>query len=265
MEGALRSSMEAGLRFLLVCVVWIAACGSDAPSITSNRPAVNGPPAAETQANEVGGRTKNTDGFKVKKDMTEETNISQLVLSGKAEKTKDALVIEYEAQNNSNQTLYLWDRIPDYPDSGPIVSPDLAYVFFDGPKTLIVIRANLTLPKSIRVATKETPYLRPVEPGSKANGRISLKLPVAEFSPYFGYAREDNAELSEISEVRLLIGWTDYREGMKLEETTIGGEKVFVMGGNWPKPYQRIAEKRFPVTVPVLVAKSDFERTMPLQ
>ena len=253
------------MKFLVVCLIGMFACGSGTPSISSNGPAANGPPpAANAEAKGTGNDETSPDGFKVKRDMMEETNISQLLLTAKAEKTQDALVIEYEAKNNTNQVLYLWDRIPDYPGGPPVISPDLAYVFFEEPKTLTVIRANLMLPTKIRVAVKEIPYLRAVAPGSTAKGRISLKLPVAEFSPYYGSPSDENSEKAEALEIRLLIGWTDFREGMLLEETTIG-EKVFVISGNWPKPYQRIAEKRIKITLPVLVAKGDFERTMPLQ
>ncbi len=253
------------MKFLIVCVIGMFACGSGASPISSNGSAANETPsAANTEVNETGIKGKGPDGFKVK-NMTEETNFSQLSLTAKAEKTQDSLVIEYEAKNNTNQVLYLWDRIPDYPDGPPVISPDLAYVFFNAPKTLNVIRANLTLPTKIRVAVKEIPYVRAVAPGTTAKGRISLKLPVAEFSPYYGSPDEENSEKAEASEIRLLIGWTDFREGMVLEETAIGGEKVFVISGNWPKPYQRIAEKKIPIAAPVLVAKDDFERTMPLQ
>lgn len=198
--------------------------------------------------------------------MTEETNIKQLSLTATAEKTQDALVINYEAKNETGQVLYLWDRMPDYPENGPqIISPDLAYVFFEEGKVLRVTRANLEPPKRIRVAAKEIPYLRAVPAGAKASGRIKLKLPAAEFSPYYGSPTEENSDLSEAKEIRLQIGWTDYRKGMKLEETQISGETVFVISGAWPKPYQRIAEYKIPQAVPVRVAKDEFERTPPLQ
>jgi len=246
------------MKFFAICLLGLFACGQ------GGRPAfrdetVKTPPAT----NKEGNATQNN---KVERNMTEETHIKRLTLTAKAEKTQDALVIDYEVQNQTNDVLYVWDRMPDYPDNGPqIISPDLAYVFFEDGKTLRVTRANLEPPKRIRVASKETPYLKALQGGAKATGRIKLKLPVDEFSPYYGSPSEENSEPAEASEIRLQIGWTDFREGMKLEEATVGGEKVFVISGAWPKPYQRIAEQRIAMKVPVRVAKEDFERTPVLQ
>lgn len=191
-------------------------------------------------------------------------------------------MIEYEVQNDSGEVVYFWDRMIDYTaDGDQIISPDLAYVFFEEPRTLDVIRANLSLPKSVRVATKETPYVRAVAAGERVAGRISLKLPVQEFSPYFGYSgtetsvkAEDetpppfgvkNPEQREAAQVRLMIGWTNFRPGMVLEDAVVGGEKVLLIKGSWPQPFQQILEKRLDVKVPVFVAKENFERTMPLR
>jgi hypothetical protein len=214
--------------------------------------------------------------------MTEESALSHLSLTAKAEVTKDALVIEYEVQNDSGEVVYFWDRMIDYTTDGDqMISPDSAYVFFEEPRTLDVIRANLSLPKSVRVATKETPYVRAIAAGGRAAGRISLKLPVQEFSPYFGYSGTEtpvqaeieaeppfgvkNSEQREATQIRLMIGWTAFRPGMVLEEAIVGGEKVLLIKGSWPQPYQQILEKRLDVKVPVYVAKDNFERTMPLQ
>ncbi len=197
--------------------------------------------------------------------MTEESTLSRMVLSAKAEKTATSLVIDYEVENRSDQVLYLGDRMIDFEGDKTVISKDLAYVFFEEPKRLNVIRANLSLPRSIRVASKEIPYVRPVPGGAKVKGRIVVALPAKEFSPYFGYSDPENADLKEVSEVRLLLGWTDFREGMTIREHNIGGEEVLALRGGWSAPYQYLLEKSFPISLQCLVARSDFERNMPLK
>lgn len=253
------------MRVILAFIIGLSACGG---SVTAehegNRDPLNGPAATPvTAVNEnTSGPRK---GKPTEKVMTEESTLSRMVLSAKAEKTATSLVIDYEVENRTDQVLYLGDRMIDFEGDNTVISKDLAYVFFEDPKKLNIIRANLTLPKSLRVASKEIPYVRPVAGGAKVTGRIVVALPAKEFSPYFGYSDPENADLKDVSEVRLILGWTDYREGMTVREHNIGGEDVLALRGGWAPPYQYLLEKTFAISLQCLVAKSDFERNMPLK
>lgn len=196
--------------------------------------------------------------------MTEESKPA-ISLRAKAEKTGDKLIVEYEVENHTKETLYLWDRMVDYDDKGQFINENLAYVFFEEPKAVNIIRASLPLPKNLRVAVKETPFLRAIEAKSKIGGKINLNTPVEEFSPYYGRPKEEKPEIKECSEIRLILGWSEFREGMEIKEVNLRGEKVLTISGSWGKPYQRIMEKRIPLSVNVSVHKTNFERQMPLQ
>jgi hypothetical protein len=65
--------------------------------------------------------------------------------------------------------------------------------------------------------------------------------------------------------VRLLIGWTPPKPGMRIDERIVGGEKVYAIRGGWEAPYQNVLEEMLPVNVDLLTYTTTFERQMPLQ
>lgn len=195
----------------------------------------------------------------------EELNLTGVTLQAKAEQSESQLTVEYEVENHSKQVIYLWDRMVGYNEDGQIIDPDIAYIFFDEPKTVDIIRADLPPPQKIRVASKEIPFVRTIDARSKVAGKIVLALPLVEFSPYYPPAEEENMETRHCSMIRLLLGWSEFRDGMQIREQTIGDEKVLAIRGVWAKPYYKILEKQIPMEVDIKIYKSDFERQKPLQ
>lgn len=194
-----------------------------------------------------------------------DTNLNSVSLRAQAENTDAALIVKYEVENSSEQTFYLWDRMIGYAGNQQIIDPNLAYVFYEEPKTVRIMRAVLPLPKAFDIGRKEIPYARLLPPKTKLTGEIKLKHPVKEFSPYYEPLKEENAQLINCSQIHFIIGWTKPRDGMKITERTVGGEKVFAIRGAWESPYQETLEERIPLLVDLLTYTTPFERQFPLR
>lgn len=191
--------------------------------------------------------------------------LKPVTLRAQAENTESALVIKYEIENHTEQTLYVLDGMIDYSGTEKGLDHDSAYVFFEEPKTLRIIRANLPLPKTFSVGKKEIPFARAMAPGNKLTGKITLKHPIKEYSPYYEPLKEENQKAEKFSEIRLMIGWTRVRTGMNIMEREVGGEKVYALRGGWQPPYQEVLEEFLTVSGDVLTYTTPFERMLPLR
>jgi len=186
-----------------------------------------------------------------------------VALRGKVSKAGDRLVVEYELTNQRKQPIYVLDRMVNSNAAGLFLDPDLAYALWEEPRTLRLVRATLQLPPDRNVNSKEIPYARKVAPGETVQGRISLPAPVVEYSPFYLPTTELKEMRSE--DVRLLIGWTEEREGMVIQERAVGGKPALAVRGTWPAPYQELAEAKWPLAVTVKVRQDNFDRRTPQQ
>jgi len=248
---------------ILLCLLVFASCNYRSAQTVEvkgeNNAVEQTAPTATTEPEK-----KSEKGMTDEKNITE-ANIKTVSLEATAEKTGTDLIIKYQVRNLSDQVIYLWDRMIGYNDQGQFIDPGSAYVFYEEPDTVRVIAGVLPLPKSRDVGRKEIPYARTFPPNSTLEGEIRLPLPVKEFSPYFEAMTEENQKEVECKQIRLLVGWTTPRKGMKITERNVGGEEVVAIRGGWEKPYHRIMEKLIPVETELLTYTSDFERQMPLQ
>lgn len=193
--------------------------------------------------------------------MSEGENFAKVTLNGKATKDKNRLVIEYTVRNNLPHSIYVFDQMIKYDDTGkPELDPTTAYCFWEEPKTLRLVRAILRIPLEKDIYSLEIPYAREIKPQSEVSGKIELDVPVKEKSPFYAFPGEDNAKSVECDRIRLLIGWTEFREGTQITEATVSGEKVLRVRGSW-KPYLVQDEYMVPVTVTAHV--DTFDRQMP--
>lgn len=198
--------------------------------------------------------------------MAEETEtFSDLSMKADAKVEGDKLIVEYTVRNNSEQNLYLFDQMVGYEGNVPVVDQDTAYCFFDEPDTLRLVRATLRLPLEKEVRVLEIPFARAVPAHGEVAGRIQLKIPVPEKSPFYAPPKEGNSKEVECRRIRLLIGWTKFHEGMTIAEVEAGGVKALRIRGAWPPPYQRFLEQKFELPVKVLVHTDVFDRQTPLQ
>jgi hypothetical protein len=186
-----------------------------------------------------------------------------VVLTGEVKQDKDNIVISYELKNQSHNPVLAWDLMSGEASGSETIIDDLAYVCFEEPKTLRVVRGVLPLPLDRDVYQKEIPYARTIEPMSSVTGRIVLPLPLEEYNPYYEPTVPENEKEVEIREIRLLIAWTETQSGMVVSDADVGGKKVKMIRGAWEGPLQRLAEVTFPAHSMLKIRTDVFDRRMP--
>jgi hypothetical protein len=251
------------MRLLIIALVFFwsfTSCGADKARAVRG----DGEDRNANVIEAVGVRTDSTLGETKENKMSEDT-IKQVTITATAENTAEALVVSYQVENKTDQALYLWDQMIGWKGNEKVIDHDIAYVFFEEPKTVRLIRADLPLPQLRLVGRKEIPYARVLPPRGTLSGKIVLKHPVKEYSPYYEPMTEEGRELRKCSEVRLMVGWTPPKPGMRIEEHNVGGEKLIAIRGAWPPPHQEILEEKILVNVDLLTYTTEFERQMPLK
>jgi len=182
-------------------------------------------------------------------------------LSAKISQVKDRLVIDYSFENKNVNSIYLWDVMTNIAGDEQIVDPALAYVFWEEPNTVRVVRAVLDEPPNVHPVVRELPFVRKVSGHEIVRGQISFALPLQEYSPFYSPASQFKPIKCE--SVHLIIGWIEHREGMVLSERKVGGQTVLALRGSWPRPAQHLAEKILPVSEVLSVRQDDFDRRLP--
>jgi hypothetical protein len=256
------SAMKFGIG-LLVSLVWVAGCASQTARTedTLSEDQKNAPNTISVEDLRV--ENKGLD-ERTEKTMTEE-EIKGVSIKAEAEKRDGDVLVSYEIKNDTAVPIYVWDRMVGYTGSDQIIDKDKAYVFFEAPATVRVVRANLQLPFDRDVAKAEIPFARLVDAKSKVTGTIVLKAPIQEYSPYYPPPKDEVPQIEKVKDLRLLIGWSEMREGMQILERTIGGEKALAIRGGWPPPYHRLLDIKVPIETELQIHKEPFDRSMPQQ
>lgn len=199
-----------------------------------------------------------------------EENKGSVILIGEVKQENGSVVVSYELKNQSNNPVLAWDFMPGFANGEEAIDDSLAYVCYEEPSIMRVVRAVLPLPPDRDIYQKEIPYARTVEPSSSATGKIVLPVPLEEYNPYYidpepkaGSGLSENEKEVSITKIRLLIGWTEIRRGMIITDVEIGGKKVKMIRGAWDGPLQQIAEADFSVNVKGLERTDRFDRRLP--
>lgn len=182
-------------------------------------------------------------------------------LTGNLTRTDTHLVIDYRLSNAGSKSVYVWDVMINYDTDGQFIDDDIAYVFWEDPKAVRLVRALLDEPPDVHVVAREMPYVRELAPKAHVTGRVSLALPVKENSPF--YPPTSELQGVECSKVRLIVGWIDRQAGMVLSPREVRGRKVLALRGSWPRPPQRLASVVFDSPLKLQVRTDKFDRRLP--
>ena len=148
------------------------------------------------------------------KIMSESEKSSGVSLSGKAVVENNKLVVDYTVTSTLPHSIYVFDKMIAYDDQGqPKIDPATAYVFWEEPSTLRLVRAVLTVPPNMNVYSLEIPYARELKPQASLTGRIEFAMPVTEKSPFYQPPTEETSKTIKCNKIRLYVGWTEDREG----------------------------------------------------
>ncbi len=253
--------------FVLAATIFAFGCGIQVAETSNAKSSeIN---AANLDASETPKKIKKQIFEEPKTDKPTETKMAEqsnlISMTAKAEKTGGKLIVEYEIENHSDKQLYLWDKIIGYNEKGQFISNDLAYVMFEEPATIRVVRANLQLPFDRDVARKEIPFARILEAKAKVTGKIILDSPTKEYSPFYKKLNDENPKIEKCKTVRLLIGWSILREGMQIQERKVGDETVLAIRGGWKEPYHKLLEQKIAIDADLQVYRDAFDRNMPFQ
>jgi len=190
--------------------------------------------------------------------------MTRVTLTGKLSTVEDKLIIEYTVKNSGTHAVYLWDVLKDYQGQTEFINHDLAYVFYEQPATVRVVRAMLQLPFDRDIYMKEDPYVRLLPAGGTADGRIVLSTPVEEFNPFYpGPEKPEDEKEINCDKIRLIIGGNEMRPGMVLKKDKVGDEEVLQIKGAWT-PLQLWVETTFRAPVKLKVRQDPFDRRLPL-
>lgn len=184
-------------------------------------------------------------------------------LSAKVSKIENRLVIDYTLQNEEDKTIYVWDVMTSTSAEQQVVDPGLAYVFWEEPKSVRVVRGILDEPPDIHPVVRELPFVRKVSGHVSVRGQISLEVPVHEYSPF--YSPDTESKPVQCDSLHLMVGWIEHQQGMVFSERQIGDQRVLALRGSWPRPPQHIAEKVLPIPTVLLVRQDNFDRSLPPQ
>jgi len=193
---------------------------------------------------------------------TSAEGVARVTLTGQVSTNDDRLEVDYRLANDGTVPVYVWDLMVDYTHDRQVINPDLAYVFWEEPNTVRIVRAVLDIPPDFDITKKEVPYVRRLAPGMAAAGHIVLHLPCKEYSPF--YPATSNVRERTAKRVRLLIGWIEEQVGMSPTPRSVNGREVLALKGAWRGAVQRLAEQMLDGTVKVLQRQDKFDRRLPM-
>jgi len=184
-----------------------------------------------------------------------------VALTAQATKQAGRLVITYRLENQGPPVIYVRDLMAGYEGAEQKIDADRAYVFWEQPATARIVRGVLNVPPDMDVAKRPVPFARKVAPGEAVEGRISLAMPIPEYSPF--YPPPQKPRLVQCNKIRLLIGWVEEQEGMLPTPRDVGGTEVLVLKGAWKGPIQRLAERALGLPVDLQAYTDGFDRSLP--
>lgn len=185
----------------------------------------------------------------------------EVTLSASAVLEPTALVITYRVSNETEQTIVLWDQMIDYDGRDEKIDPKGAYVLWEKPDVIRVIRAELPVPPHLNVYRNEVPYVRTVTAHSVVEGIVRLALPVEEVSPF--YSPPDFWNVVKCTKVHLEIGWRELLPEMKMIPIALQGVAVNRVEGQWSQPHHRLLQTSIELSIRLKVRRGDFDRRGP--
>lgn len=193
--------------------------------------------------------------------MSEIESVAKLSMTSSAKVEGGKLVVDYTVTSNWSASLYVFDEMIAYDGQGkPKIDRSTAYAFYEEPSTLRLVRAVLNLPREKEVYALEIPYARELKPRGSLAGQIVLDLPVKEKSPFYAPPTEENSKKVDCATLRLLVGWTEYREGTKITEVDVAGEKTVRIRGSF-QPF--LLGNKHALSTEVIAHTTVFDRQMP--
>jgi hypothetical protein len=119
----------------------------------------------------------------------------KLVVESRLE-SENALVLHYTFQNNTNQQVYLFNRLYKEIEQGPLFDTDPNLVNIEIlPKGLLISKKIVPVPPDVDVEKPLLPCSSLVKPGDRLSETIRLSLPLSAWTPYLDHPGEPPSQV----------------------------------------------------------------------
>jgi len=99
---------------------------------------------------------------------------------------KNSVAISYVVRNLRPVKIYVFNVLYHTDVQGNRrLDPELAYVVPSGNQTIVAGKFLILIPPGMKAESPEMPYLDPLEAGQALAGKITLRLPLHPFHPYY--------------------------------------------------------------------------------
>lgn len=126
-------------------------------------------------------------------------------------------VVDYKIEKSTAGAVFVLDALPGIVTQGAIHQPDLAWVGWRDPDTVVLFRGTPPLPRRIDVLVQIVPLARRVENGRPLSGRIRLPVPILESNPYFTPAEAQATTNTVAARISLTIEYVAENDGARGE------------------------------------------------
>jgi hypothetical protein len=171
----------------------------------------------------------------------------------------NTLVFPYTLENRGATEIYAMDALPSLDPAGDTASANdqAAVVILGADGDAVVGKFAAPLPTDRRVAFTILPLARRLTPQASFEGRLEIKLPFAETSPYFPDLTLRQYEMVDIKGVVFTIGfWLGGADGLSAMPTDYAPDLFTVVTRNTLRSARRVSQ-RFPTSGLQLFRRND--------
>jgi hypothetical protein len=134
-------------------------------------------------------------------------SMDAITLACSPEKDGDTIVFTYSLANAGQADAYASDAEPAFDKAARawIAAPDGVAVWRGAEAHACILKGVPPLPVDRILLYHARPLMVAMVPGARIERRLTLRLPLAEHSPYFGIGPVQDYRLTEIEAIRLAI------------------------------------------------------------
>jgi len=146
----------------------------------------------------------------------------------------DTLVFRYKVENHFSSDIYVMDAMPAAGTDHKPRANDQGAVIMLGPENIVILGKFIPpVPTDRRIAMPVVPLARRLAPGAGFENALTVPMPIAETSPYFGELSLRQYDAVEIAGTSFTIGyWTEGVDRLIVDKVDYAPELVRVMTRN---------------------------------
>lgn len=148
----------------------------------------------------------------------EQKHMPQLKVNYSVNET--SLEVEYKLKNTGDAAIYLFNIIPSQTAADQIAQqPFYSCLRDDG--TLVLAKMIPKLPSIASVEFREIPFVTRVDAGQEFAEKVSVSIPIEEYSPYFMKLPDSKVEQRPAESVVFILQFIREKDELKVKEANI--------------------------------------------